>query len=276
MLTREDWCAEESSEPLERRSGSWLGWLPWSRATGSPRANDALGAAERGERSSAGLRKSVSAARTAPSGSPRADAASALGHSETAQSSGPGKGEAGKPLHNAGAYVASSAAATSLADALSADAGDSPGHTDLVRNGQSSEGHEEPTHSAGQSKAAPNAVSSSGIGDRAASPGGPLGSETPQQTAAGLSSSDGRRGGSDAASAGTLLPEADSAGGGAQADLSRAALQRPGPSTPSHTPFSTNTGALPLLCSTVQTQELEGVTGAVGAPKHKQHVCMLE
>jgi hypothetical protein len=38
----------EDSPPLEKRSGSWLGWLPWSRASGSPKA-DTLGSAERGE-----------------------------------------------------------------------------------------------------------------------------------------------------------------------------------------------------------------------------------
>ncbi len=40
--------AGKDSQPIERRSGSWLGWLPWSRASGSPKA-DALGSAERGE-----------------------------------------------------------------------------------------------------------------------------------------------------------------------------------------------------------------------------------
>ena len=40
--------AGEDWQPMEKRSGSWLGWLPWSRASGSPKA-DALGSAERGE-----------------------------------------------------------------------------------------------------------------------------------------------------------------------------------------------------------------------------------
>lgn len=39
---------DDDEEPIEKRSGSWLGWLGWSRAPESPKA-DALNGAERGE-----------------------------------------------------------------------------------------------------------------------------------------------------------------------------------------------------------------------------------
>ena len=240
MLTQEEWLAEDSSDPLERRSGSWLGWLPWSRAAGSPRAADALSSAERGERSSTGPGAPVSAARTG-SGSPRADAATAAGRSDMMQSSRPGNAEPGTPFHSAGADVASSAATSSSAGPPKGDVGNAAGHIGVAQNGLSSAGYEEPTHIAGQSKAASAAVSSIGVSDRAASPSEPLESEAAQPRTATPSSRESFGGGLEATSVSRSPHEAASASSSAQAGLSLPAAQR-APSTPSQEPSSTDTG----------------------------------
>lgn len=97
------WRAEELPETLETRSGSWLGWLPWTRATDSPRAADALSSAERGEHSGTGPAMPAPAAQTSTSGSSRADATSAPGHRQTVQNDGV---EPERSTQSAGADVA--------------------------------------------------------------------------------------------------------------------------------------------------------------------------
>ena len=116
------WLAEELPETLEKRSGSWLGWLPWTRASGSPRAADALCSAERGEPfRSTGPGTPAPDAPTVLSDSPRSHADATTGPSKMVQNRSIDNTAPEGPSRSTGAERASGAAVSSSAVSPTAD-----------------------------------------------------------------------------------------------------------------------------------------------------------